>query len=88
MKIGLVGEGMLELAHTGGRWQLGMGGDTLNVAIHLARFGFSVTYATALGDDPFSAQLRKAWSQEGIDTSLVLTDPLRHPGLYGIHADA
>jgi 2-dehydro-3-deoxygluconokinase len=88
-RIVLAGEGMLEFsAASPGRWHLGHGGDTLNVAIHLARLGLPVAYLTALGTDPFSEQLRGAWSGEGLDTDLVLADPARQPGLYLIRTDA
>jgi 2-dehydro-3-deoxygluconokinase len=88
MRIAVVGEGMLELSQSGPAWRLGHGGDTLNTAIHLARFGADVAYVTALGDDPFSDQLRSAWADEGVDVSLILTDPDRRPGLYAITTDA
>ena len=83
----VVGEGMLELRGEGGDWSLGYGGDTVNTAVHLAREGLDVRYATALGDDPLSDGLRKAWRDEGIDDKLVLTIPGRLPGLYAIHTD-
>ena len=35
-RIVCCGEGMLELARRGSRWDLSYGGDTLNTAIHLA----------------------------------------------------
>ena len=86
--IVVVGEGMIELSRDeAGGWRLGHGGDTLNTAIHLARLGADVAYLTALGDDPFSRELRRAWSDEGIDPSLILTDPARRPGLYAITND-
>jgi len=78
---------MLELSRQGEGWKLGYGGDTLNTAIHLARAGHEVAYLTALGIDPFSDQLRGEWSREGLDTSLVLADPDRNPGLYAISTD-
>lgn len=87
MRILVVGEGMLELSRDGARWRLGHGGDTLNTAIHLARCGSNVGYVTALGSDPFSNQLRMAWAHEGLDVSLVMTDPHRNPGLYAISTD-
>lgn len=87
-QIVVVGEGMVELSSAGGAWQLGSGGDTLNTAVHLARLGNDVAYLTALGDDPFSDQLRRDWCAEGIDPSLILTDPDRRPGLYAITNDA
>lgn len=86
-RIVVVGEGMLELSREGSGWRLGYGGDTLNTAIHLARLGHDVAFLTALGSDPFSADLRAQWAQEGLDTGLVLTDPARMPGLYAISTD-
>lgn len=84
----MVGEGMIELSRDdAGGWRLGYGGDTLNTAIHLARLGADVAYLTALGDDPFSGDLRRAWSDESVDPSLILTDPRRRPGLYAITND-
>ncbi|OMJ31221.1 2-dehydro-3-deoxygluconokinase [Sphingomonas sp. Sph1(2015)] len=88
MRIVVVGEGMIELSRAdGGLWRLGHGGDTLNTAIHLARMDRDVRYVTALGDDPFSATLLQNWAAEGIDTSLILGDPTRMPGLYAITTD-
>lgn len=87
-RIVLVGEGMLELsARAGGQWQLGYGGDTLNTAIHLARHGCSVAFASALGNDAFSSGLRQQWQGEGLDCSLLLSDPARSTGLYSISLD-
>lgn len=83
----LVGEAMLELSQDGSSWQLAYGGDTLNTAIHLARSGIDTAYLTALGTDPFSADLKTRWAAEGLDTSLVLADPSRNPGLYAITCD-
>lgn len=85
----IVGEGMLELSHSAhsSAWRLRHGGDTLNTAIHLARYGERVRYLTALGDDPFSEELRAGWTCEGIDLSLTLTAPGALPGLYAIRTD-
>jgi 2-dehydro-3-deoxygluconokinase len=88
MRIVLIGEAMLELARRGDGWQLGYGGDTLNTAIHLARLGHDVAYLTALGSDPFSADLLDRWRAEGLDTSLILRHPDRSTGLYAISTDA
>lgn len=88
MRVVVVGEGMIELSRGQGGWRLGHGGDTLNMAIHLARFGRDVAYATALGTDPFSDDLRAAWAAEGLDTSFILSDPQSSPGLYAIRTDA
>lgn len=88
----LVGEAMLELSQDGSSqggsgWHLAYGGDTLNTAIHLARNGLDVAYLTALGTDPFSEDLKARWRAEGLDTTLVLADPARNPGLYAITTD-
>ena len=87
MRIVLIGEAMLELSQAADGWQLGHGGDTVNMAIHLARSGHNVAYLTALGSDPFSDDLRNRWRDEGIDTRLILTDPTKNPGLYAIRTD-
>lgn len=89
MRIAVLGEGMLELARSsdGPGWQLGFGGDTLNTAVHLARFGLATSYVTALGPDPFSDALRRDWAAEGLDTGHILTDPQRLPGLYAIRTN-
>lgn len=88
MRAVFIGEAMLELSRDGERWRLGYGGDTLNMAIHLARASVDVGYLTALGDDPFSAEMKREWQAEGLDVSLVLTHPGRHAGLYAIDTDA
>jgi 2-dehydro-3-deoxygluconokinase len=88
MRIFVLGEGMIELSRRGDLWELGYGGDTLNTAIHLARFGWDVSFISALGTDPFSEGLRGDWAAEGLDTSLILSDPARRPGLYAIQTDA
>lgn len=91
-RVACIGEGMLELSRapkeTGGSdWRLAYGGDTLNTAIHLARAGHDVAYLTALGADPFSADLKAQWAAQGLDVSLVLTHPTRQAGLYAITTD-
>ncbi|MCJ2185883.1 sugar kinase [Novosphingobium beihaiensis] len=86
-RIVCLGEAMLELSGHGDDWHLGFGGDTLNTAVHLARSGHDTAYMTALGSDPFSADLPARWQAEGIDTSLVVTHPKRNTGLYAITTD-
>lgn len=86
-RIVCVGEAMVELSPRGGGWEVGHGGDTINQALHLARFGHDVAYLTVLGCDPFAGPMRAAWGREGLDTSLVLADPQRTTGLYAISID-
>lgn len=88
IKIAAIGECMMELAAPANEsCALGFGGDTLNTAVYMARLGVQVSYITALGDDPFSAEMLNAWQAEGIDTSLVKRLPGRVPGLYAIRTD-
>jgi 2-dehydro-3-deoxygluconokinase len=88
MRIVVIGEGMVELAPAAGGWKLGYAGDTLNTAIHLARLGAEVAFVTALGPDPFSAELRAACLAEGLDPATLLNHPTRNVGLYAISLDA
>lgn len=83
------GECMIELARApgGGAWRMGFAGDTANVAIYAARGGVDVGYLSALGDDPYSEEMRGFLTGEGVDCSLVLTHPSRVPGLYAIRTD-
>jgi 2-dehydro-3-deoxygluconokinase len=87
MRALIVGEAMLELSKDGEGWRLGYGGDSLNTAIHLARAGIDTAFLTALGDDPFSHALKSAWQAESLNCELVLTHPVRQPGLYAITTD-
>lgn len=89
MNVIAFGECMIELSGTlGGEARLAYGGDSFNTALYMARLGEPVAYATALGDDGWSAGLRAAWRAEAVDTSLVLTAPGHLPGLYAIRTDA
>jgi 2-dehydro-3-deoxygluconokinase len=84
-----VGECMVELARgPDGRFGLGVGGDTFNTAVYLARAGLRVAYATAIGDDPYSALIATTAADEGVSRDLVVTLPGRMPGLYLIETSA
>jgi 2-dehydro-3-deoxygluconokinase len=87
-RIVCAGEAMVEISPRGGGWDVGHGGDTINQALHLVRFGHDVAYLTVLGCDPFAGPMRAAWGREGMDTTLVLADPDRATGLYAISIDA
>ena len=78
-----IGECMVELARGDDqRFGLSYGGDTFNTAVYLARAGIDVSYATALGDDPYSAGLIALAARENVRTDLIATLPGRMPGLY------
>jgi 2-dehydro-3-deoxygluconokinase len=88
MRVLAIGEGMVEFRRCGEGWSQSHGGDVLNTAIHLRRFGHAVAFASAIGPDPFSQQLRCAWDREGLDLSLLAIDPARQCGIYFIETDA
>ena len=79
---------MLELTRDADRWQLGYAGDAFNTALYLSRAGVPTAFMTALGADAFSQELRAEWQADGLDTSMVLTDSARLPGLYAVRNDA
>ena len=88
-RVASIGECMIELsAAAGGLLSRSYGGDTLNTAVYLARLGVAVDYVTALGDDPWSEEMVRAWEAEGVGTNLVVRVPGRLPGLYMISTDA
>jgi 2-dehydro-3-deoxygluconokinase len=64
------------------------GGDTFNTAVYLARAGIDVSYATALGDDPYSEGIMAMAAAENVKTDLILRVRGRTPGLYTIETDA
>lgn len=83
-----VGEVMIEMARLpDGRFSIACGGDTFNTAVYLARSGIDVTYATALGDDPYSEGIVALASAEHVGTDLMARLPGRLPGLYLIETN-
>src|SRR5208337_2905336 len=50
--------------------------------------GDFVDYITAIGDDPFSAEMAAFWSAQGVGHSHVLRRAGKRPGLYFIKLDA
>ncbi|EGQ9112700.1 sugar kinase [Vibrio alginolyticus] len=90
-KIAIIGECMVELQRKKDLLKQSFGGDTLNTALYLSRltenYNISVSYITALGNDPFSTEMLTTWSEEGIDTEQVLRLSDKMPGLYHIETD-
>lgn len=89
MKVAFFGECMVELS--GEPLRRTFGGDTLNTALYLARLGrnrgIDVSYATGLGEDKLSVEMKRAWNDEYIDTSLIETVSDKQPGLYLVETD-
>lgn len=84
-----IGECMVELAREpDGRFGQAFGGDTFNTAVYLARCGVRVSYATALGDDPYSGGILDLARAEGVASDLIHIAPGRMPGLYLIETNA
>jgi 2-dehydro-3-deoxygluconokinase len=71
-----------------GAYLRSFGGDALNVALYLARFGVPTDFASVLGDDAYSEEMLRAWQAEGIGTALVRRLPGGTAGLYVIDIDA
>ena len=89
MRAASIGECMVEFhRRPDGSYGRGFGGDTLNVALYLARLGIATDYVTLLGDDGLSQEMVDAWAGEGVGTGLVGRVPGRLPGLYLIETDA
>ena len=96
MKFAAIGECMLEAVAGeplfGNNMAFGFGGDTLNTAVYMYRAipastDITISYVTALGNDPCSDQLVDAWRNEGLDDHLVFRLAGRLPGFYLIHND-
>ncbi len=90
-KIAVIGECMVELQRQGELIKQTFGGDTLNTALYLARLthehNITVSYITALGNDPFSDEMVSSWSNEGIDVKFISRFDNKMPGLYHIETD-
>jgi 2-dehydro-3-deoxygluconokinase len=87
-KVICVGEVMVELSRgADNRYGLAFGGDTFNTAVYLARAGIPAAYASAMGDDPYSAGLLSLATAEGVNSDLIVRVPGRMPGLYVIETD-
>lgn len=77
-----IGEVLIEMTRgTDGRFRQTCAGDTFNTAVYLARRGLPVSFATALGDDPYSSQIATLAATEGIDTEFIFHVAGRLPGL-------
>lgn len=57
-------------------------GAELNFSVALTRLGLRVGYLTHVGEDEFGRYILASMRAEGLDTSLVTTDPSRRTGVY------
>lgn len=67
--------------------QIAYGGDTLNVAVYLARQGIGVEYVTMVGDDPLSDWMVQQWQANDVGCKLVRREKHGLPGMYWIDVD-
>lgn len=70
-----------------GRVSLSSGGVARNVSENLARLGVPCCLITAVGDDPFGAEIIQRTSQAGVDTSRVLVLPGKRSACYSAILD-
>lgn len=86
----LMGECMVELRRdTNGVIAQSFAGDVYNAGVYLKRTcpTINVQLASQVGTDLLSEQMLSAFNNEEIDSSLVLQDPERMPGLYWVNTD-
>lgn len=82
-----IGECMLELSGSGeDRWRMGFAGDTFNTlwALRALLPDQVCDYASAFGDDPFSARQIAFFKDSGIGIAASPVIPGARPGLYAI----
>ncbi|MBM6615173.1 sugar kinase [Desemzia sp. RIT804] len=63
------------------KFSKGIAGAEVNVGIGLARLGYSVSYATKIGKDPFGTYIAKYLEDENIGTEFVKFDSFYNTGL-------
>lgn len=79
---------MIELSFENANPRIGFAGDTLNTAVYLRRAIspiHSVSYVTAVGDDPYSTQMIDFIEREGVSTNTITKRAGYLPGLYAIN---
>jgi ribokinase len=72
----------------GGAFVMAGGGKGANQAVAAARLGGEVIFIAKVGDDIFGKQAVESFKREGIDTSLIVTDPVHPSGVALITVDA
>lgn len=89
-QIAAIGECMIEISEPDGLQQ-SFAGDTLNAAVYLARelagSDHRIEFLTAVGEDPYSAEMLAFIKAQGVGVDLVATRADKLPGLYRIQTD-
>jgi len=77
-----IGEASIELTRgPDGAFTATCAGDSFNTAVYLARAGLGVSFATAVGDDPYSDSIVALALAEGLGADLILRVPGGLPAL-------
>ncbi len=71
----------------GGKFFMNPGGKGANQAVAAARLGGNVTFIAKTGNDIFGKQSVQLLEEEGINTSLIIADPLNPSGVAMITVD-
>lgn len=83
-----LGEAMGELAFPAGQpARIGIGGDTFNTAVYLARLGVATGFASCIGEDPIGAMIAADLDRHGVSAAL-LRQTAGTTGIYAIATDA
>jgi 2-dehydro-3-deoxygluconokinase len=70
------------------QFQLGFAGDTFNTAYYLSQLSrLSVFFASAIGVDPYSVEMKHFIQSQNINTDYLLEDPQHLSGLYFVKTD-
>lgn len=64
-----------------------LGGAPFNFAAHLQAVGFPVVFASRVGDDPDSREIRSVLARRGFDPAYLQTDPDRPTGHVNVTLD-
>lgn len=86
----IIGECMLELRTDSDNCLVkSFAGDTYNTAVYAKRYfpEADMFYLTAVGKDPFSAEMLDVWRSEGVNPLYVETSETKQIGIYSISTD-
>ncbi len=90
INLAAIGECLIELSQIeGNQYALNFAGDTFNTSYYLAKDNpeLKVYYVTAVGDCPYSEQMRHYFQEQQIYTDYVKTLANKQVGLYLIQCD-
>ncbi len=92
--ITTIGEVLIDLTQSGHsgqgipRFDANPGGAPANLAVAASRLGAGTAFIGKVGKDSFGDYLRRCLTENGVDTSGMLTDPVQHTTLAVVALDA